>query len=66
MAMTRCFAKGCKARIRSDRFGCLRHWRKLPKAFRDEVWAAFRAKNRIRTLELVATAYRMSMDWDGD
>ena len=62
--MSRCFAAGCNKRIPSNRFGCRYHWFKLPREFRNEVWAAYRAKDRARTLELVKQAHVMSMEWD--
>ena len=57
--MSRCFAIGCKVQVPSSRFGCLKHWRMLPKPFQDEVWTAYRAKDRNRTLELARDAMEM-------
>lgn len=54
-----CFAIGCKERIPSSRFGCRKHWFMLPKPFRDEVLAAYRSRDRDRTLELARNAMKM-------
>ena len=61
--MSRCFAKGCDVRVPSRMFGCRRHWFNLPRPFRDEVWAAYAAKDRDRTLELLRDAHKMSLEW---
>lgn len=51
-----CFAAGCKAFVPSSKVGCLKHWNMLPGSMRDEIWAAFRAGDRARTLELARSA----------
>lgn len=61
--MARCFAKGCREEIAHDKFGCMEHWYMLPKEFRDEVYDAFYDGDRNRTLELVASGHRMSLEW---
>lgn len=54
-----CFAIGCKVRVEPTKFGCREHWEMLPMPFQDEVWAAYRGRNRVRTLELARDAMVM-------
>lgn len=53
-----CEADGCSAPCAREHFMCLPHWRMVPKAMRDEIWASYRiyvARGRAgkRTIEHV-------------
>lgn len=37
-----CHWPGCPQQVHPARWGCLPHWRKLPKRLRDALWAAYR------------------------
>jgi hypothetical protein len=37
-----CHATGCTAEVPREMLFCRRHWYSLPKALRDDVWAAYR------------------------
>lgn len=36
-----CHAAGCNVPVPRKMFMCLRHWRLVPKALKDAVWAAY-------------------------
>lgn len=36
-----CHWPGCTAQVPPAKWGCLVHWRKLPKRFRDRIWASY-------------------------
>lgn len=38
-----CHATACPARVPPVMFMCKPHWFKLPRAFRDRIWATYRA-----------------------
>lgn len=37
-----CHAPGCKVEVPPKIFMCIRHWRKLPAALRQEIWRCYR------------------------
>lgn len=37
-----CHWPGCGKQVPAALWGCLKHWRMLPKYLRDKIWAAFR------------------------
>src|SRR4029077_778924 len=37
-----CHWPGCETTVPPAMWGCLTHWRKLPKQLRDRIWAPFR------------------------
>lgn len=37
-----CHWPGCKAQVPPAKWGCLKHWRSLPKRLRDSIWSAYR------------------------
>ena len=37
-----CHWPGCDKKCPPSCWGCLKHWRMLPKSLRDRIWAAFR------------------------
>lgn len=37
-----CHWPGCDAQVPPAKWGCLKHWRRLPKHLRDKVWLTFR------------------------
>ncbi|MDZ7893861.1 MAG: hypothetical protein U5M50_02195 [Sphingobium sp.] len=37
-----CHWPGCEAQVPPAKWGCLKHWRMLPKHLRDEVWRTYR------------------------
>lgn len=41
--MTRCFARGCGARIPAHMLMCKTHWRMVPKPIQDDVWRTYKA-----------------------
>jgi hypothetical protein len=43
-----CAAPGCRKSVKSDQLMCKRHWYKVPKDLRDEVWATWRNVKRDR------------------
>jgi hypothetical protein len=36
-----CHWPGCRAQVPPAMWGCKRHWRELPKSYRDRVWALY-------------------------
>lgn len=40
--MHECPAPGCTENVDRNRLACPKHWRRVPKALRDELWDAFR------------------------
>ena len=39
-----CPVTGCKELVTQTRLACPKHWRRVPKDLRDELWAAFRER----------------------
>lgn len=37
-----CHWPGCGERVPPAKWGCYRHWMRLPKRLRDKIWAAYR------------------------
>lgn len=37
-----CHWPGCDAQVAPAKWGCMKHWMRLPKRLRDEIWATFR------------------------
>ena len=58
MRKHRCTAIGCKGTQGKDEVFCKKHWFELPKLFRDEIWAAHRASNRIGSLTAISNAVK--------
>lgn len=42
-----CHWTGCTAQVPPAKWGCYRHWMKLPKHFRDRIWAEYRIGQEI-------------------
>jgi hypothetical protein len=42
-----CHWPGCGRAVPPARWGCARHWKLLPKALRDAIWAAYRPGQEI-------------------
>jgi hypothetical protein len=38
----KCHWPGCETVCKPAQWGCLKHWRKLPKHLRDKIWATFK------------------------
>lgn len=43
-----CHARACQAPVPPSRLMCLRHWRMVPKALKDAVWAAYVPGQEVR------------------
>lgn len=37
-----CHWPGCDAQVAPAKWGCMKHWMRLPKRLRDKIWATFR------------------------
>lgn len=37
-----CHWPGCTAQVAPAKWGCMKHWMRLPKYLRDKIWATFR------------------------
>lgn len=60
-----CHWPGCREQVKPAAWGCLAHWRRLPKRFRDEIWRCYRAGQETDMRpsgEYVAVA-RAAQDW---
>jgi hypothetical protein len=57
--MAECPAVGCKATAKPGMFLCWPHWRGLPKAIRDEVFRAWRARELLAHAEVCDEALRL-------
>lgn len=42
-----CHWPGCEKQVPPAMWGCIGHWRKLPKYLRDKIWAAYRPGQEI-------------------
>lgn len=57
-----CHWPGCEAQVPPAKWGCLRHWKLLPKNLRDQIWATFRPgqeKNYTPSREYVQVAQKV-------
>ena len=54
--MSKCGAIGCKISVDGIKAYCKSHWFQLPKLMRDEIWAAYRTKDRDASLRAIKTA----------
>lgn len=43
-----CHWPGCDKQVPPAKWGCLPHWRKLPKHLRDKIWATFEPGQEIK------------------
>ena len=60
-----CHWPGCGAQVPPAMWGCLRHWKRIPKHLRDRIWDAFRPgqeTNRTPSREYVRAA-REVQNW---
>ncbi len=39
-----CHWPGCQVKVTPAKWGCMKHWMKLPKYLRDKVWAAYQIR----------------------
>jgi hypothetical protein len=57
-----CHWPGCDAQVPPAKWGCLKHWRLIPKELRDEIWACFRPgqeKTQSPSREYIAVALKV-------
>lgn len=62
-----CHWPGCEAQVPPALWGCRKHWYKLPKHLRDEIWRTFRPgqeTNWTPSLEYLEAARRVR-EWIG-
>ena len=55
---TRCGAARCGEIISATKMFCVDHWKQLPEHIQDEIYGAYRKRDRIRSLELCLEANR--------
>ena len=59
-----CHWPGCDKQVPPAMWGCLSHWRKLPKMLRDELWGVYRPGQELTqtpSRSYVETAYKIQM-----
>lgn len=61
----KCHASGCEVETQPKLFMCLRHWRRLPRSMRDEIWFAYRPGQEIdkRPSAEYLVAARAAIEW---
>ena len=60
-----CHAHGCDTEVPPRLFMCRRHWYRLPKPYRDAIWAAYRPgqENDKRPSRAYLAAARAAINW---
>lgn len=60
-----CHWPGCTERVPPEAWGCLPHWRRLPKPIQDAIWSAFRpGQEKTKTPNAAyIEAARAAQDW---
>jgi hypothetical protein len=59
-----CHWPGCPVNVPPAKWGCMKHWMRLPKRLRDKVWATFRPgqeKNWTPSREYVTVAREVQL-----
>ena len=59
-----CHWPGCDAQVAPAKWGCMKHWMRLPKRLRDKIWATFRPgqeKNWTPSREYVKVAKEVQL-----
>lgn len=60
----RCHWPGCQTHVPPAKWGCMKHWMKLPKRLRDEIWAAYRIgqeESQTPSREYIAVAKKVQL-----
>lgn len=60
--MSRCPVPRCPTTIGRGKAFCKPHWFALPKPLRDQIWAAYRARDREESLRLIMEGARLLRD----
>lgn len=60
-----CHWPGCEVQVAPAKWGCMKHWMKLPKFIREDIWSAYQPGQEVNITPSRAylRAARAAQDW---